>query len=313
MTKPLVTVICICYNHAEYVYEALCSVRKQSYEAIQLIIADDASTDKSILEIQRFLLTYPELNAVKVFNRENTGNCKLFNKALTLAEGKYIIDLSADDYLYTSCIEEQVNLFEAQEDHVGVVFTNVDLVNNKGELQKTQYAINEYGRSIEAVPQGDVYAELIKRYFISPVGMMMRRKVLEDLGGYDETLAYEDFDFWIRSSRYCEYRYLDKCLVAKRILPISHSSKFLSKGNEAMFISTARICQKLAWLNKIKNKEEDSALLRRIRYEIKQTIKYEVKSAFDIYILLLKNRGCTFWEIKFYKILFQLNSYFKFL
>ena len=313
MQKPLVTVICICYNHAEYVYEALCSVRKQSYEAIQLIIADDASTDKSILEIERFLLTYPELNTVKVFNGENTGNCKLFNKALALADGKYIIDLSADDYLYASFIEEQVKLFEAVGDNVGVVFTNVDLVNCKGELKRTQYAINEYGKSTEIVPQGDVYAELLKRYFISPVGMMMRRSILEELGGYDETLAYEDFDFWIRSSRYYEYRYLDRCLVAKRILPISHSTKFLSKGNEAMFISTARICEKSAWLNKINNKEEDSALLRRIRYEIKQTIKYEVKSAFDIYILLLKNRGNTFWEIKFYKTLFHLNSYFNFL
>ena len=57
---PLVTVICNCYNHELYVWEALESVVKQSYTNIELIVINNGSSDYSFDVIQKFVLQYPE-------------------------------------------------------------------------------------------------------------------------------------------------------------------------------------------------------------------------------------------------------------
>ncbi len=310
MEQPLVTVICISYNHAAYVYQALSSVVEQRYSSIQLIVADDASTDDTLSEIQRFIRNHPQHTVISIVNEENTGNCMLFNKALHVAKGKYIMDLAADDFLYPSCIEQQVLFFEGQSDRVGVVFTNIDLVDHRGGALRKHYEVGSDGRAIAKIPQGDVYQNVVSRYFISPVGMMMKREVLDVLGGYDESLAYEDFDFWVRSSRFYDYAYLDACLAAKRILSNSHSTKFLSKHNVNMFVSTARVCQKASWLNK--TEKENKALLKRIHYEIRQAIRYDAIPAVEIYLALLKNRKVNIFSVFFYELIFFCKRKFDF-
>jgi hypothetical protein len=100
--------------------------------------------------------------------------------------------------------------------------------------------------------------------------MMIRRKVLEMLGGYDEQLTYEDFDFWIRSSRHWNYAFTDQILVKKRILKDSFSSEqfqLLSKHQK----STLKVCRKIKKLNK--TVLEDLALQQRCWYEIRQCAK----------------------------------------
>lgn len=53
--KPLVTVVCISYNHGLYIKEALKSVFDQSYSEIQIIVLDDGSTDNSVEEVKSLL------------------------------------------------------------------------------------------------------------------------------------------------------------------------------------------------------------------------------------------------------------------
>jgi glycosyltransferase involved in cell wall biosynthesis len=61
MEKPLVSVICLCYNHERFIREAVESVMNQSYPNIQVIIADDASTDGSVQEIHILKTKYPAI------------------------------------------------------------------------------------------------------------------------------------------------------------------------------------------------------------------------------------------------------------
>jgi glycosyltransferase involved in cell wall biosynthesis len=287
MEQPLVSVICISYNHAAFVYKALSSLRNQYYSAIEVIVADDCSTDNTQQEIQRFMADHPSLKWTVLFNPVNLGNCKTFNQALLHAHGKYIMDFAADDVLYNPCVQKLAHRFEELPEQYGVVFSNVDLVDVNENFLKKHYKTNEKGRAVQKVPKGDVYRKIVKHYFISPVGMMMRKSVLTELGGYDETLAYEDFDFWIRSSRNYHYAYLDECLVAKRETPHSLSTKLKRKGNQHLFDSTAKICQKIAWLNR--TKPEDAALVKRITYEIKQAIRYGATDASKVYLQLMKD------------------------
>lgn len=300
MEQPLVSIICISYNHERFVYKALSSLRNQQYTNIEVIIADDCSTDQTQQEIQRFILEHSNLHWTILFTPVNQGNCKTFNEALKYASGKYVMDFAADDLLYSQCIEKLVDRFEQLSENYGVVFSNVDLMDTEDQLLSKHYPTDALGHAVREIPEGDVYQNIVKRYFISPVGMMMKRSVLEQLGGYDETLSYEDFDFWIRSSRIWHYAYVDECLVAKRQTPYSLSSRFSRKGNNHMFASTARVCQKIAWLNR--TTIEDEALDCRITYEIRQSIRYGAYDASSIYLKLMKDLNLNLAKRMFYKI-----------
>jgi GT2 family glycosyltransferase len=260
---PLVSVICLCYNQVRFVKESLESVFSQTHPCFELIVVDDASTDGSQEVIQAFLSRHaPHVRFIS--NRENLGNCRSFNLALAHSSGTYLIDLAADDLLLPGRIEKQVAFFQTLPPQAGVVFSNTWLINEAGET------MGQHFQPGQEVPSGDLYALLLARYLISPPTMMIRREVLEELGGYDESLAYEDFDFWVRSSRNWEYHYLPEITTQKRLHLHSLSRRFQSRHYPTMEQSTLRVCQKAYQLNR--TPAEHQALIQRVRYQLWQAL-----------------------------------------
>ena len=100
--------------------------------------------------------------------------------------------------------------------------------------------------------------------------MMIKKEVFSKLRGYDETLKYEDFDFWIRSARHFEYVFNKAPLVKKRIVKNSDSANQFALRSEHSH-STYRVCEKIFELNK--DKAEDKALIGRCLYEITICLK----------------------------------------
>ena len=263
--QPLVSVICLCHNQGKYVAEAIESVWLQEHENVELIIVDDASSDSSREEI---LAKIEGTDTVFISLEENHGNCKAFNIGFKKSNGTFIIDLAADDYLLPNRISEGLKAFS---DGVGVDFSDAMLLDESGNYLRTHFRRSKTGSLLTSVPEGNIYQELIQRYFVSAPTMMIKREVLEQMGGYDEDLSYEDFDFWIRSSRNWAYNFTDQVLVKKRILQGSHSSKqFVFRSNYQK--STLTVCQKIKDLNN--SKEEDSALRKRCWYEIRQCLRH---------------------------------------
>jgi len=117
--------------------------------------------------------------------------------------------------------------------------------------------------------------------------MMIKREVLVDLNGYDPELAYEDFDFWIRSSRKFLYLYNDENLVSKRIHKNNYSKKQFTFRSKQMH-STYKVCRKIYQLNQ--SKDEHKALQKRVFYEFKKSIQYfNMKLAFNYFYLGMIN------------------------
>ncbi len=262
---PLVSVICICHNHLSFLRESIQSVLNQTYPEIEIIIVDDGSTDGS-KEMIKALVKDKPIHFID--NPIPLGNCKAFNMGFSASQGKFIIDLATDDYLDPERILKGINTFLNSD--AGVTFSDVMNIDENGVELGTHFLRDSDHQLIEQVPEGDIYIELIQRYFISPPGMMMKREVLEELNGYDESLSYEDFDFWIRSSRNWHYAFTNEVLVTKRKVSGSLSEqqfKYLSKYQ----ICTLRVCQKIKELNR--TKKEDLALRKRCLYEIKQCLK----------------------------------------
>ncbi|NOT75942.1 MAG: glycosyltransferase [Cyclobacteriaceae bacterium] len=280
MNKPLVSVICLCFNHSKFVEEAIRSVQDQTYPNVELIILDDHSEDQSVEVIQRIL---PRLtNAKFIPIQNNLGNCRAFNKGLEVASGEFIIDLSADDVLLPERIEEGVTAFQNASVDAGVNFCDAELINAEGK---------SLGRHSDrfphnSIPQGDIYAAILRKYFINSPTMMMKRMVFDRLGGYDESLAYEDFDFLVRSSRQFKFIYTPEVLLKRRILSTSLGSHQYKRGSRQLE-STFKICEKAFLLNR--TDEEYSALKMRIRYELRQALLLgDIKLALNYFRLLLR-------------------------
>lgn len=265
--SPFVSIICLCYNQANYVVESLTSVLQQTYEQIEIIIVDDASTDDSTSVIEKFIARHPCIQFIH--NETNIGNCASFNKALVHAKGEYIIDLAADDILLPDRVTQGVKSFKQHGGNYGINFTDAAYINKQGEYIRKHYLRDNSGRLTQKVPQGNVFKEILETYFICSPTTMIKKCVLEELGGYDETLTYEDFDLWVRASRSWKFCYTDMILVHKRVLPESHGQKQYKKGSTQME-STYQVCLKA--YNLCESKGEFRALRKRIQYEFKHAL-----------------------------------------
>lgn len=281
MALPPVTVICLCYNQARFVEEAINSVLAQTYPHIQLVVVDDASTDDSVPVIRRLVALHPEIEFLSL--TQNVGNCKAFNQALERAKGEYIIDLAADDILLPRRVARGVEALSSAHGACDVQFTDAEWVAEDGS--HLYWHSDRFPH--HTIPQGNIYKDLISRFFICSPTVMFRRDVIQSLGGYDENLAYEDFDFWIRSSRSFRYCYTPEMLVKKRVVKNSMSHKQFTLFNSQQR-STYRVCEKIMSLNR--NLDEKNALARRILYEMRVCLRLlDFPLLVQYTILYLKN------------------------
>ena len=197
---PLVSIICLCYNHAAYVATCLNSVFNCGYPNLELIIVDDASTDLSVQIINSVLEQQKGINHIKaiqkIFLSTNHGNCRAFNIGLASSTGKYVLDLATDDVLLEGGLQYQVACMENAAATPGFCYANALFINEKGD---------ELGLFTEAKglnhPSGHIYTQIIAGNFICPPTVLFNTTLLKEEGGYDENLTFEDLDIWLRLSR----------------------------------------------------------------------------------------------------------------
>jgi hypothetical protein len=166
-------------------------------------------------------------------------------------------------------IARQVEFFQGLDESYGVIFTDAEYINAEGKFIRGHYDYLRKKKLITEIPQGDVYRNVLSRYFISSPTMMVKKKVFDVIGGYDESLVYEDFDFWVRSSRIYKYAFLNESLTKVRKTSYSMSSGWYQRGDKQLH-STYLVCRKAILLNR--NEGDVVALLRRIRYELRQSV-----------------------------------------
>lgn len=271
--NPVVSIICLCYNHENYVLEALQTVKNQTYSNIEIIIIDDCSTDNSVGKIKNWLIENPEVTFIQ--NKTNLGNTKTFNLAAKHAKGKYLVDFATDDVLLPNFVEKLVHKFEnTTHRNLGLIYSNVANIDEKGNFINNYFETNQENKVIENRPTGNIFEKVIDSgKTICSVSAMFTREVFEKLNGFDENLAYEDLDFWIRLSREYEIDFVDEILVEKRVVKNSLGSQFHNKKySKKINFSTYLILQKTYKL--CDSKKEYKNLLKRIHYEILLNLKH---------------------------------------
>lgn len=114
-TLPLVSVLLTVYNiKKEYLNECIESIKKQTYDNLEILIIDDGST----IDYSYLTELSPQIKLIK--NEKNIGLCKSLNKLFTHVKGKYYIRLGSDDIFDSTLIEKEV-LFLENHPNVGAV------------------------------------------------------------------------------------------------------------------------------------------------------------------------------------------------
>lgn len=197
LRPPAVSVLVTTFNHAHYVEEALESLRRQTSRDFEVIITDDASTDDCAGVIASWLAR-TGFAAQFIRNPVNRGICANRNAALARASGRFVCSLSGDDSYVPERIERQLGCFLSQPDDVCAVYSDALVVDADG-VSTGRSALDVQLDGV--TPQGELFERLLSRNFLPAPAVMVRRSAISAVGGYDESLFYEDWDMWLRLSR----------------------------------------------------------------------------------------------------------------
>ncbi|WP_426483419.1 glycosyltransferase family 2 protein [Flavobacterium sp. 2] len=151
--SELVSIIVPTYNTEKFIRLTIESVQNQTYTNWEMILADDASTDKTVAIIEEFA---QKDSRIKLFKSpENRGNGFARNTALEKATGKYIAYLDADDLWFPEKLEKQIEFLKTNNLHF--TFSFYDSIDEEG---------NDLNRRVES-PNPLTYKEL---FFCNYVG-----------------------------------------------------------------------------------------------------------------------------------------------
>lgn len=226
----MVSVIVPCFNHINFVELAIASVVNQSYDFVELIVIDDGSTDGSqerLLELQ----SHYNFNLVI---QDNIGVCKTLNKAIRdFSKGSYIALLASDDYWHPDKLRLQmIELKRCSESDF--CFS-----------QATEFTDIRNPDSGKVFPGKCLSGYLLNQVFVRqhvPAGTMLFTRLLYNrLGGFDENLKEEDWDFVIRSAALTPFVSVNTPLLYYR----SHQGNTMkTRSRDAIFHQKAKILTK---------------------------------------------------------------------
>lgn len=207
--SPFVSVLMPAYNAEGFIDKAIQSIRDQTYDAWELIVVDDYSDDDTWDIIQQHVADDDRIHGVQ--NEENLGVVKTRNKLFELAsdETDYYAIFDADDVSKPTRLEREI-AFLGEHESVGVVGSFLEVVDSDGSRVGRRDYPTDPRRIRRALPVFD------------PIGQpsaMIRRDVVEAVGGYDERWERsQDYDLWWRVSKAgYSLANIDEELVAYRL------------------------------------------------------------------------------------------------
>jgi glycosyltransferase involved in cell wall biosynthesis len=174
-----ISVVIPCFNHGEFLPEAVESVERIKRDDVEMVVVDDGSTDeRTTREISNL-----EARGIKVIRQENKGLAAARNVAILASHAEYILPLDADDRVRSAWIQRGIQILDSER-RVGVVYGDAECFGVRNGLWRTGPL--------------DTNRLLLSNYIHTTA--LFRRSVWEQNGGYDGTMpvqGYEDWDFWL--------------------------------------------------------------------------------------------------------------------
>ncbi|WP_338865413.1 glycosyltransferase [Myxococcus stipitatus] len=176
---PRISVLVPYYNMGSYLPETLRSIRAQTFTDYEIVLVDDGSTEAESIE----LLERVQAPDLRIIRQRNGGLSAARNTGLRHARGHYVLPLDPDDLISPTFLEKTVTVMEGTP---GLGYAT----------SLVSYFVDDPARMTGGfVPWGMERDALWVANVASTCTALMERRVLLDLGGYDEWfMGYEDWD-----------------------------------------------------------------------------------------------------------------------
>ncbi len=204
------------YNCDRYLPEAIDSVLQQSYQAFEIIVIDDGSTDNTAAVLQRY---QQQDDRIRTIHQPNQGVAIARNRGIELAQGEWIAFLDADDFFLPDKLAAQMAIAAAQPD-LGIIHSGWNRVDSQGNHLM---AVKPW----QQIPRLTLESWLRWKPVL-PSAMLIRRDWLVRSGGFDPRFPpAEDTELVLRLARLgCAADWLRQVTVGYR----QHENSAMHKG-----------------------------------------------------------------------------------
>jgi len=194
-----ISVVIPTYNRYEVLKRALESVYAQSYQAKEIIVVDDGSSDNTS-QIQK---DFPN---IKYFYQNNSGVSSARNLGINKASYKWLAFLDSDDEWHEDKLKLQVK-FHTNNVDILISYTDEKWIRDSKEI-KVPKKYQKVG--------GFIFKECLSHCFIAPSATIVHKDLLHEVGLFDESLEVcEDYDLWIRIAIEHKIGLIDEKLITK--------------------------------------------------------------------------------------------------
>ena len=188
VSKIVVSIVIGVFNEEKLIARALKSIINQTYIDWELIVVDDGSTDSSREIIKSY--ASQDNRIILVENKTNLGLAASLNSGISIARGKYIARMDADDESLPHRLERQTAFLDLNP-NVDVLGTAALYVDRQGNTIKEIFLKERHE---------DILATILRACPIIHPSVMMRREFIKMMGGYDDSSRRaEDHDLWLRA------------------------------------------------------------------------------------------------------------------
>ncbi|MCO5191964.1 MAG: glycosyltransferase [Anaerolineae bacterium] len=206
MSLPRVSVIIPTYNRAHLLPEAIDSVLAQTFQDVEIIVADDGSTDTTAAVVAQ----YGTQVRYVVGTHRGAAGAHARNLGLSYARGEFIGFLDSDDHWLPHKLTQQMVLLDANHD---CRWCYTDAVAFDGATGDVMYRYSE----THTMAQGDVLVPLFRGNFIPSITPLFHRDVFENVGTFWPTPKLTDWDMMLRVAAQYELTYLPEVTAEVRL------------------------------------------------------------------------------------------------
>ena len=242
-----VAVIVPVYNAAGFVVETIESILRQSFEDFVIVAVDDGSSDESLAVLES--IADPRLLVVSQSN--SGGPSRPRNVGIANSISEYVAIFDSDDLMVEDKLAVSVAALDACPE-AGFLISDFGRVDEQGAHTVESYlkSYEHFQRVVAAQPKLDgfvclpprpMFDLLCRDNYVGTSSVVIRRSVLERIGGFDESLRNcDDRDMWFRLTREFGAVYIPRTLHYYRKRDGNISSRGPDINTEAKITVLAR-------------------------------------------------------------------------
>jgi glycosyltransferase involved in cell wall biosynthesis len=204
--EPIISVIIPTYNRAHTIRRAINSVLNQTYKNMEIIVVDDASSDNT----EEIVKSINDNRIIFIKHDSNKGGAAARNTGIKASKGNYVAFQDSDDEWYPEKLQLQTAVLFKAPLEVGVCYSSFIRIN------KDKRQVIPKGNSHKF--EGYIFKKMLRDNFVTTQTALVKKKCFDRIGMFDESLPrLQDWELWLRISKYYDFIYLSKPLVVAHI------------------------------------------------------------------------------------------------